>query len=279
MAARDEPERKRLRTGDGAVEAGLGGRRRDVVLLERSAHLRRLAVSMPSVQCRDVGFGELGRLGELRLQPVDDRLPVAVEHPQRKTKRPHVLATQGLLVAEAEGLHGIERQLRDVEVDDLPSGEAAVLERVLLVPRLGEIAGRELALVDNEEAALAHLVSVHLKRRGVHRYEHVGLVACGLDGSGAEIDLESGDAERRALRRADLRREIGEGREIVSGERGRERELTARQLHSVAAIAGEAHDDGLGRRMRRGFLFSQLMGGGGHDKSFTNARVLSCYAL
>ena len=105
---------------------------------------------------------------------------------------------------------------------------------------------------------------VHLQRRRVHRDQHVGLVAGGIDRAGAEIDLERRDAERRALRRADFRREIGEGREVVAGERGRQRELAAGQLHPVAAVAGEADDDRFLRRMRGGFLFGEKMGGCGH---------------
>ena len=221
-----------------------------MMLLERRAHLDRLAIGVAGVERGDIGLGELRRLGELGLEPVDDRLAVAVEHPQREAQRPHVLAAQRLLVAEAERLHGIERQLRDVEVDELPLGEAAVLERVLLVARLGEVARRELALVGDDQAAFAKRLGVHLQRRRVHRDQHVGLVAGGVDRAGAEIDLEGGDAERRALRRADFRREIGEGREVVAGERGRQRELAAGQLHAVAAVAGEADDDGFGRRMR-----------------------------
>ena len=157
LAARDQAERQRFGAGDGAVEARLGRRRGDMVLLERRAHLDRLAIGMAGVQRGDVGLGELGRLGELGLEPVDDRLAVAVEHPQREAQRPHVLAAQRFLVAEAERLHGIERQLRDVEVDDLPFGEAAVLERVLLVARLGEVARRELAFVGDDQAAFAQL--------------------------------------------------------------------------------------------------------------------------
>ena len=222
LASGDEAERQRFRAGDGAVEAGLGGGGGDMVLLERRAHLRRLAIGMAGVQRGDIGLGELGRLGELGLEPVDDRLAVAVEHPQREAKRPHVLAAQRFLVAEAERLHGVERQLRDVEVDDLPFGEAAVLERVLLVAGLGEVARRELALVGDDQPALAQLHRRSLQRGGVHRDQHVGLVAGGFDRGRAEIDLEGGDAEGRALRRADFGREIGESREVVAGERGRQ---------------------------------------------------------
>ena len=86
-------------------------------------------------------------------------------------------------------------------------------------------------------------VDVHLQRRRVHRDQHVRLVAGGVDRADAEVDLEGGDAERRALRRADFGREIGESREVVAGQRGRQRELPAGQLHAVAAVAGEADDD------------------------------------
>jgi len=55
-----------------------------------------------------------------------------------------------------------ERQLRDVEVDDLPLGQAAVLQRALLVPRLGEVAGAKLALVDDQQAAFTDVLRVGL---------------------------------------------------------------------------------------------------------------------
>ena len=133
--------------------------------------------------------------------------------------------------------------------DELPAGEAAVLERIGLVARLGEVARAELALVGDDQPAGLQIVDIGLQRRRVHRDQHVGRVAGGLDRGRAEIDLEGGDSEGRALRRADLGREIGEGGEIVAGERGREGELAAGQLHAVAAVAGEADDDGFGRHV------------------------------
>ena len=203
--------------------------------------------------------GQLGRLGELGLEPVDDRLAVAVEHPQRQPQRPHVLAAQRLLVAEAERLHGIERQLRDVEVHYLPARQAAVLQRALRVARLGQVARAELAVVGDDEAAVAQRFGIHFQRRRVHRDQHIGLVAGGIDRGRAEIDLERRDAERRPLGGADLGGKIGEGREIVAGERGRQSELPARQLHAVAAVAGKANNDGFLRWMRGGFVFGDKM--------------------
>ena len=63
----------------------------------------------------------------------------------------------------------------------------------------------------------------------------------------------------------DFRREIGEGREVVAGERGRERELAAGQLHAVAAVAGKADDDSFLRRTSGGFSFGNAMRGCGHE--------------
>ena len=196
--------------------------------------------------------------------------PVAVEHPEREPQRPHVLAAQRFLVAEAEGLHRVEGELRDVEPDHLPSGERVVVERIALIARLGEVAGAELAFVGDDQAAGLQIVDIGLQRRRVHRDQHVGRVARGLDRGRAEIDLEGGDAERRPLRRADLGREIGEGGEIVAGECGRQGELAAGQLHAVAAIAGEADDDRFQRRIGAGFFGGEIMSGRGHGDFLTS---------
>jgi hypothetical protein len=238
-----------------------------VPLRDLPADLGRLAISVARVERRDIGFGELGRLGELGLQPVDDRRPVAVEHPQRQAERPHVLAAQGLLVAEAERLHRVEGELRDVEPDELPARQAAVLERVRCVARLGEVARAELALVGDDQPARLQILDLGLQRRRVHRDQHVGRVAGRLDRGGAEIDLEGGDSEGRPLRGADLGREIGEGGEVVAGERRRQGELAAGQLHSVAAVAGEAHDDRLRGRLG-GRVFRRYNMGGRRQSRF-----------
>ncbi len=161
--------------------------------------------------------------------------------------------------------HRIERQLRDVEVDQLPLGQAAILDRVRLISGLGEVALRELALVGDDQAAFAKLADVHLQRRRVHRDQHVGLVARGLDRARTEVDLECRDTEGRPLRSADFRRKIGKGREVVAGQRGRQSELAAGQLHAVAAVAREPHDHRFHRRLGFGLGFGQQVGGGRHN--------------
>ena len=57
LAAGDETERQRFRACDGTIKARLGGRWGDVVLFERSTHFRGLAISVASVQSRNIGFG------------------------------------------------------------------------------------------------------------------------------------------------------------------------------------------------------------------------------
>ena len=204
-------------------------------------------------------------LANLVLSHCDDRRAVAVEHPERQPQRPHILAAQRLLVAEAEGLHRIEGELRDVEPDHLPFGELVVVERVAVIAGLGEVARAELALVGDDQAAGLQIVDIGLQRRRVHRDQHVGRVARGLDRGRAEIDLEGGDAEGRALRRADLGREIREGGEIVAGQRGGQGELPAGQLHAVAAIAGEPDDHRFQRRVGFRFFGGQIMAGRGQS--------------
>jgi len=48
-----------------------------------------------------------------------------------------------------------------------------------------------------------------------------------------KLNLKGRDAEQGALRRADLGREVGKGREVVARQRCGERELPAGQLHPV----------------------------------------------
>ena len=215
LAAGDQAQRERFRARDRAIKARLGGRGRDMVLLERRAHLGRLAISVAGVQRCNIGLRELRRLGEFGLQPVDDRLAIAVEHPERQAQRPHVLAAERLLVARPKGFTASSVSCEMLKWTTCHLAKAAILQRVLVVSRLGEVARRKLAFVGDDQPAIAQRLGIGLERRGVHRDQHVGLVAGRIDRAGSEIDLESGHPEGRALRRADFGREIGEGRKVV----------------------------------------------------------------
>src|SRR3546814_9317458 len=69
------------------VEAGRGGGGVDVILLHGAADLGGLTIGMAGIQRGDIGVCDRGVLRELGLQPIDERLAVAVEHPQRKAQR------------------------------------------------------------------------------------------------------------------------------------------------------------------------------------------------
>ena len=243
LRAGDQAERQRLGAGDGAVEAGCRLHRIDVEPVQAVADFGGLAEGMTSIERRDVGVRQHRVLGELGLQPVNQRGAVAVEHPQRQTQRPHVLAADRLLVAKPERLDRVDGELGDVERQQLVARQAAVFQRVGSVAGLGEVAGVELAAVGDDHAALAQRAEVNLERRRVHRHQHVDLVARGLDVARAEVDLEGRHTEQGAGGRPDFGREVREGREIVAGQRGGQGELPAGQLHAVAGVACETNDD------------------------------------
>ena len=204
---------------------------------------------MARVQRGDVGGGEgLAFLAELGLDPGDHGLAVAVEHPQREAKRPHVFAAQGVGGGEAVRPHRVERELGDVERDHLERRERMVVQRIFGIARLAQVSVAERAGIDDDQAAGAQILHVRLERRGVHRDQHVGFVAGGFDGGRAEIDLEGGDAEGGALGRADLGGEVRERGQRVARERRGQRELAARKLHAVAGIARETDDGGVTHR-------------------------------
>ena len=87
------------------------------------------------------------------------------------------------------------------------------------------------------------LRQVGLQRGRVHRDQHVGVVAGRRDVARGELDLERRDPVHRAGRGPDLRREVGQGREVVAEHRGGGGEAIAGQLHAVAGVPREPDDD------------------------------------
>ena len=91
LRACDEAEADGFGTGDGPVETGVAGHRFDMKLFKRAGQFRRFAIGMARVERGDIGVGNIGLGLELAPQPVVDRLARAIEHPQGKAERPHVL--------------------------------------------------------------------------------------------------------------------------------------------------------------------------------------------
>lgn len=149
----------------------------------------------------------------------------------------------------------------------LPLGQTRILKRVCVIIGLGEVAGGKFARVRNDQSTSLEINNVGLECCRIHRDEHVRRITCGFDRIGTEVDLKGRYAEKRSLRRANLGRKVGEGREIISGERRRQRELPASKLHSVPRIASKADDDRFGGHFTGGRLvsFGSFLYGGSHQ--------------
>ena len=141
---------------------------------------------------------------------------------------------------DAERLDRDRRQGDGVHVVAL---QRPVLERVGRVADLREVALGELVGVGDDRRAAGHVGEVRLEGRGVHRDEHVGLVARSEHVVVGEVELEARDAGQGALRCADLGGEVRQRGQVVAEEGGLGGEPVAGELHPVTGVAREADDD------------------------------------
>ena len=205
--------------------------------------LGRLAEVVTGVEGRDVRLEDLLPAAELALEPVERDVDGAVVHPRHEPEREHVLRALGLLLADTDALDRPHRDRRHRDAVDLVAVEGAVGRGIGLVAGLLQVALGEGVLVEDDRAAAGDGRQIRLQRRGVHRHEDVGVVTRRRDVARGELDLEGGDAVHGAGRGADLGREVRQGREVVTEDRGRVREAVAGQLHAVAGVPGEPDDD------------------------------------
>ncbi len=241
----DEAHGQRGRAVDVAV--GPRGRvrgRLDVVL--DVEQLGRLAERPAGVEGREVRLHDRGLAGELGLDPPFGDVDRTFVEPREQAEREQVLGPAG--VARRRLLDLLDRRDRQRghrHPVDAELAERAILERILGVARLLEVALGEGVLVDDDRGAAVELAEIRLERGRVHGHEHVRAVARGEDVAGGEVDLEGRDAGQRAGGGADLGREIRQRREVVAEHRRRVGEPAARELHPVAGVSGEANDDAL----------------------------------
>jgi hypothetical protein len=81
---------------------------------------------------------------------------------------------------------------------------------------LSEVALVERLRVHDQETAGLEVAQVNLERGGIHRDQTVEAIARRVDALAAELQLEARDAEQSAGRRANLRREVRQGGEVVA---------------------------------------------------------------
>ena len=99
-------------------------------------------------------------------------------------------------------------------------------------------------------AADAEIAQVGLERRGVHGDERVDFVPRGENFVARETELVAADARERAGRSPNFGREVGQSADVISEGGGNVRELSSRELHSVAAVPAETNDNGFERLQR-----------------------------
>ena len=150
------------------------------------------------------------------------------------------------------------------------SVEGAVFEGTFPIGDAGQsqVFRVEAVGIGDEHTVFFQMDNVGTQCSGVHYHQDIALIAGRKDFHAAKVQLVTRYTGQCSLRRADFRREIGKCGEVVAGERGRERELSARQLHTVAAIAREADDDGFLGWMCLGFLRGQNMGRCSHERNY-----------
>ena len=214
-----------------------------MILLQRSSQFSSLTISMTGIQRRNIGVGQNLILRKFGVQPIDDRLTVAVKHPKRQAKRPHILTAQRVFVAHAKRLDGFQRQRADVERQHLPFRKAAIFKRVAGIFGLIQVTLVKLACVRDNQTAFAQRPDICFQRSGVHRDQHVRLITRGVDCRRTKVNLKRRNTEKRPDWRTDFGRKIRECRKVIARQCRRQRKLSPGQLHAVAAVPGKAHND------------------------------------
>ena len=220
---RQKTERCRLVAGDTSIAAG-----GEICLWHPVMHreeLGRFAEMVAGLQCIGVCRRYGGVLRELLVDPAQGRLERAFVQPEHQAEREEVLRAVDLLRVQAAVLQGPRIHAGDGHLDHPVAGERAVFERVGLVGCLAQVGVGELVCVHYDRSALGKIGEVCLQGRGVHRHKHVWGVPRGVDVVTGEAYLERTDARQRTGWSTNFGREVGDGADVVSDQRGGVREL------------------------------------------------------
>ena len=199
----------------------------------------------PAFSGQLVGLGDDGvLLGELAVEIADGVLLGAVEEPEANAQGEHVLALDDGLVVEPCLLERLAGHGGDVGDHDIVFIEVELRQRVEgLESGLAEVLLGDRVTVEDDRGPGLEPFAVGLERCGVHRHQHVAVVAGVEFPVVAEVYLKARDARNGSLRGAYFGRVVRKGRDAVSQQGrgvGKER---ARELHAVAGVARETDDD------------------------------------
>ena len=231
-----------FRASDGSVGNRLQGRFGNGMLREDVLQFGGFAVGVARGEGRQVGIAHGFVVGELGLNPTGGGVPGLVEHPQHQAQRPEVLAACGILGAEAEGLHRLQGQVGDVHAANMEVIEAAVFKGIGGQLRTPQPLRGKGAVIDDDERPRLQVGQIDRQGCRIEGQQHVGRIARCRDALGAELDLKGRNTVAGAGRRAYLSREVGQGGQVVPGQRRGDGELLTLQLNAVPGVTGEAYD-------------------------------------
>ncbi len=175
--SRHESQRGRAVARDIAIESRRDSRGRHFVRARE--HLGRLAVVEAGLEHLDVRLENLGRLLEAALEIGERALDRPLIQPRQHPEHEHVAASEDRAIVQAHAVHGERGELGHVDFDHLEFVERMVGERIGLVAGALDVGIGERLAVHDYDGVGRDVLDVRLQRRGIHRDQHVGLVAGG----------------------------------------------------------------------------------------------------
>ena len=192
-----------------------------------------------------VGLGhERIFLSELALQVLFSMVFGTVVYPEADAQCKHVLALDHRFVVKLHVGQRLAGHGRDVGRHDIIVRQSKLLDRIeRCEARLADvILGKRVAVEDDRRTRFEPL-AIGLQRRGVHRNQHVAVIARVVDAIRTEMHLKARYARYRTLRSANLGRIVGERRNAVAQQSRCVRKECTRKLHAVARIARKTNHD------------------------------------
>ncbi len=134
-------------------------------------------------------------------------------------------------------------QLFDLDAMEAIRRHHVGIERIFLVPGLGQVAFGKGVIIDDQDAAILQIREVRLQRRGIHRDESAYPITRSPQLLRTKVELKPAHPGERTQRSADFRRKIGKRTDIVAEDRRCIRQLRTGKLHPIARVAAKTNGD------------------------------------